>query len=195
MSAIESAVCRSAAWRSFARRGVLPWALDGHALHGDVLEVGGGSGAMAAGVARANPEVQLTVTDVDDAMVESARTRLAAHRNVTVQAADVTALPFDSGTFDAVTSFLMLHHVVDWRAAVAEVKRVLKPGGAFIGYDLTDTRLAHWVHRADGSPHRILAPEELKHALRADGFTGITVSTAFCAHLMRFYACSPAAKS
>lgn len=192
MSAIESAFCRSAPWRSFARCPVLPWALDGHALHGDVLEIGGGSGAMAAGVAQAHPEVRLTVTDVDGAMVQFARTRLAAHRNVTVQVADVTALPFEDNTFDAVTSYLMLHHVIDWGSALAEVQRVLKPGGAFIGYDLTDTRLARWIHRADGSPHRLLTPGELEHALRALGFTGSTVRSAFSTHLMRFQARTPA---
>jgi SAM-dependent methyltransferase len=194
MSAIESAFCRSAPWRSFARRAVLPWALDGHALHGDILEIGGGSGAMAAGVAHAHPEVRLTVTDVDDAMVQFARTRLAAHRNVTVKVADVTALPFENNTFDAVTSYLMLHHVIDWAPALAEVKRVLKPSGAFIGYDLTDTRLARWIHRADGSPHRIITPEELEHALRTMGFTDITVRSAFSTHLMRFHVRTPARK-
>lgn len=76
MSAIEGAFCRSGPWRSFARRSVLPWALDGHRLAGDVLEIGGGSGAMAAGVARDYPDVRLTVTDVDEAMVASARERL-----------------------------------------------------------------------------------------------------------------------
>lgn len=73
MSGVESAFCRSAPWRSFARGRVLPWALDGLRLCGDVLEIGGGSGAMADGVARTFPAVRLTVTDVDEAMVAGAR--------------------------------------------------------------------------------------------------------------------------
>jgi len=104
MSVIEGAFCRSAAWGSFARRRVLPWALDGHLLSGDVLEIGGGSGAMAAGVARSFPDVRLTVTDVDTAMVDSARSRLSSYTNVSVEVADVTALPFAGACFDAVTS-------------------------------------------------------------------------------------------
>lgn len=74
MSSIESAFCRSAAWELFARRTVLPVALDGHQLTGDVLEIGGGVGAMADGVARRFPTARLTVTDIDDAdMVVAAR--------------------------------------------------------------------------------------------------------------------------
>ncbi len=188
MSAIEGAFCRSSPWRSFARRQVLPWALDGHSLAGEVLEIGGGSGAMAAGVARGFPDAQLTMTDVDSAMVASARVRLAAYSNVTAEVADVTSLPFDAGRFDAVTSYLMLHHVIDWVDALAEVSRVLKPGGAFIGYDMTDTRMARWIHKADGSPHRIIAPDELADGLAVAHFTEITIRPSVFGHLMRFHA-------
>ena len=47
MSRIEASFCRSAPWRGFASRVVIPWALAGRKLHGDCLEVGAGSGAMA----------------------------------------------------------------------------------------------------------------------------------------------------
>lgn len=141
MSAVEGAFCRSSPWRSFARRRALPWALDGHSLVGDVLEIGGGSGAMAAGVARSYPDVRITITDVDLAMVDAAQARLAGLPNVTVTQADVTTLPFEDERFDAVTSYLMLHHVIEWHEALVEIGRVLKPGGRFIGYDLTDTPL------------------------------------------------------
>src|SRR5262245_754912 len=47
MSPFESAFCRGAGWRAFASRIVLPWALLGQRLDGDVLEIGGGSGAIA----------------------------------------------------------------------------------------------------------------------------------------------------
>lgn len=191
MSAIEGAFCRSSAWRSFARRGVLPWALDGHHLSGEVLEIGGGSGAMAAGMARMFPDAHVTVTDLDQAMVGSARARLSRYPNVGVQRVDVTAMPFNVESFDAATSYLMLHHVIDWVDALGEILRVLKPGGVFIGYDLTDTRLARIIHKADRSPHRILAPEELADGLDAAGFTDITVRSSFREHVMRFSAHKP----
>jgi len=52
MSRFESAFCRGAGWRAFASRIVLNWALQGQQLSGDVLEIGGGSGAMAARLRR-----------------------------------------------------------------------------------------------------------------------------------------------
>lgn len=188
MSAIEGAFCRSAPWRAFARRTVLPWALSGRGLTGDVLEIGGGSGAMADGIAQQFPDVRLTVTDIDEDMVASARRRLAEHTNVTVEQADVSALPFGDASFDAVTSYLMLHHVIAWREALTEAARVLRPGGVFVGYDLTDTWLARVTHRLDGSPHLILSPDELRAGLAAAGFTRIVVRPWAAGHLVRFWA-------
>lgn len=188
MSAIEAAFCRSSPWRAFAHRRVLPWALDSRPLAGEVLEVGCGSGAMAAGVARTYPDVRLTVTDVDDAMVDAARDRLTRFPNVKVVKADVTSLPFESAGFDAVTSYLMLHHVIDWVDALAEIARVIRPGGAFMGYDLTNTVLARAVHRVDGSPYRIIGRAELADGLAVAGFTDITIRPSALSHLMRFHA-------
>ena len=188
MSAVERAFCRSAPWRVVARRVVLPWALDGYDLTGDVLEIGSGSGAMAEGLAATFPAVRLTVTDIDEAMVASARRRLARRSNITAEQADVTALPFPSASFDAVTSYLMLHHVISWREALRECARVLRPGGMFLGYDLTDTRVARMTHRIDGSPHRILGPKELRAGLLEAGFTQAVVDTSAGGHLMRFRA-------
>lgn len=188
MSAIEAAFCRSDLWVTLARRSVLPWVLAGRSLTGEVLEVGGGAGAMAAAVARMFPAIQLMITDLDQAMVDAARGRLAGLPNVWVARADVTSLPFRPGSFDTVTSYLMLHHVIDWTAALAEMARVLSPGGALIGYDLTDTRLARAIHRVDRSPHRIVAPDELADGLAVAGFADITVGLSWRGHLMRFYA-------
>jgi ubiquinone/menaquinone biosynthesis C-methylase UbiE len=191
MSAVESAVCRSGPWQYVARRILLPWVLDGHRLAGDVLEIGAGSGAMADGVAGMFRDVKLTVTDIDEAMVRSARHRLQRHANVTVEQADAAALPFASGSFDVVTSYLMLHHVIRWREALTEAARVLRPGGLLIGYDATETKLSSIVHRVDGSPHELLLPDELRHGLAATGFRDAVVDARLFAHLMRFRARTP----
>lgn len=191
MSAVESTFCRSAPWRGVARKVVLPWALGGRALVGDVLEIGGGSGAMAEGVARSYPGVRLTVTDLDESMVRSASERLAPYPRVSAEAADGTALPHPDASFDVVTSYLMLHHVVDWRPAVAEAARVLRPGGLFAGYDLTDTTLSRLVHRVDGSPVRMVKPADLREALSAEGLVDVEVDEAFRSYVMRFRARKP----
>lgn len=127
MSLIEQTFCRSPPWRGFARKVILPWALQGLEPQGELLELGAGSGAMAEGTARTYPDVRLIVTDIDQAMVAAARKRLSARPNVRVEQADVTDLPFEDSTFDVVTSSLMLHHVVEWRQALREVSRVLRP--------------------------------------------------------------------
>lgn len=185
MSAVEAAFCRSAPWRSFARRTVLPWALQ-EPLSGRVLEIGAGSGAMAAGVVALCPDATLTVTDVDPAMVSAARARLGPR--AVVERADVTALPYDDGSFDVVTSYLMLHHVVGWRAALEEAARVLRPGGHFVGYDAADTLPARVVHRADRSPFALLTPMGLRLGLTRAGFSEVAVVPALGGLVMRFHA-------
>lgn len=190
MSAIERRFCRSAPWRWFARRAMLPWALNYTALAGEVLELGGGSGEMAVAVAQNNPGVRLTMTDLDPAMVSAAKARLEAFPHVNAETEDVRALSYADGSFDVVTSYLMLHHVIDWRAALAECERVLRSGGLFIGYDLCDTGVARIVHRLDGSPFRLLSPGELRAALAASGFEEIVVEERVGSHLMRFRAVS-----
>jgi len=50
---------------------------------------------------------------------------------VTVVEGDAQNLPFESGRFDAVFNFGIVHHLEDWRKGIEEVARVLRPGGAF----------------------------------------------------------------
>lgn len=187
MSEVEQVFCRSAPWRWWTRSVVLPWALRDVDLRGDVLEIGAGAGSMAAGVLERCPDVRLTLTDVDPAMV-AAMGRQIRDRPATAQQADATRLPFPDDSFDYCVSHLMLHHVVGWETALAEVRRVLRPAGRFVGYDLTDTRLARAVHIVDRSPHRLLTPGELRAGLSEAGFDAVRVSPAFAGHVMRFAA-------
>ncbi len=166
MSRIEQTFCRSLPWRTFTRRVVFPWALEREDLHDDVLELGSGSGAMAAELLTRYPDIRLTATDVDPAMLDAARSRLAPFGDrATVQQADATRLPFPDGSFDAVVSFIMLHHVIDWEAALAEVTRVLRPGGRLAGYDLVLSGPARLLHRLDRSRHRLATIAELRGRL------------------------------
>jgi SAM-dependent methyltransferase len=168
MSRAEAAVCRSAPWRTFTRRVVLPWALQGEALAGRVLEIGGGSGAMAAEVLASHPGVELTVTDFDDAMVKAAERRLRSFGSrATTRQADATALPFKDDSFDVVLSWIMLHHTIRWEEAVAEAVRVTRPGGRVIGYDLVSSGPLRLLHRGDDSGSRMLSTNELRTALAA----------------------------
>jgi ubiquinone/menaquinone biosynthesis C-methylase UbiE len=167
MSRFEAAWCRSAPWRFFARRVVLPWALQGIRPIGDVLEIGAGSGAMAAELLATNPGITMTVTDFDSDMVAAAEQRLAEFGDRAVaRRADTTALPFDDNSFDVVLSWIMLHHTLEWEKALAEATRVVRPGGHVIGYDLLSTAVGRAVHRAEGARFRMMKFTELRETVR-----------------------------
>jgi ubiquinone/menaquinone biosynthesis C-methylase UbiE len=203
MSHAEQAFCRSAPWRAFTRTVVLPWALQGVRLQGRVLEIGAGSGAMAAAMAEARPDLRLTVTDYDPSMVEAAARSLSGHEGVEVRQADAARLPFEDGSFDGVVSFIMLHHVGAWEEALAQASRVLRPGGALVGYDLLANRLMHAACRA-GAEHRVMRHAghrvmghaelrtvpvpELRSTLAALPLTDVTVRPGLGRFVVRFRA-------
>ncbi len=162
MSTVHAALCRSRPWRGIAGKAVLPWSLQGLEPHGDVLEIGAGSGAMAAALLRRDDEPTMTVTDFDSQMVEAASARLAEFGDrVTVRQADATSLPFPDGSFDAVLSWVMLHHTGAWEKALAEAVRVLRPGGYVVGYDLLSTPPTRLLHAAERSGSRAMRMPEL----------------------------------
>ncbi|WP_071289077.1 class I SAM-dependent methyltransferase [Mycolicibacterium llatzerense] len=185
MSKVERAFCCGAMWRT-TTRAVLDM-LPTDRLGDQLLEIGSGSGAIVEGLSAARPGVSITATDLDPVMVDAATQRLKDDPHVTVQSADATRLPFDDDVFDSVVSCLMMHHVIEWEAAVAEIARVLKPGGLFVGYDLTRTPVATVVHRVDRSPFRLLNPDELVAEGRSSGLR-IDTSTKVFGHVMQFSA-------
>jgi ubiquinone/menaquinone biosynthesis C-methylase UbiE len=189
MSRFESAFCRGAGWRAFASQIVLPWALQAERLGGDVLEIGGGSGAMAARLLATRPGVRMTVTDYDEAMATAARARLATSADrAKVQQADATYLPFPDDRFDAVLSFIMLHHVIDWETALGEAIRVLRPGGVLVGYDLVASRPARWLQQAEGARHRLMAPGELRDRLADLPVEAVRLRSGLAGLVVRFTA-------
>ncbi len=192
MSAVEAAFCRSGPWRLFTQRLVLPWALAGAQLDGDVLEIGGGGGAMAEQLLVRFPHVRMTVTDYDEAMVAPARRKLERFgERIRVQSADATALPLGDGAFDAVVSFIMLHHVLEWERAIDEAGRVLRPGGLLVGYDLLDSAASRWLHRIDGSRNRLMRLDELRAHLRGSQLGDVRCEPSFRAQVVRFSAHRP----
>jgi ubiquinone/menaquinone biosynthesis C-methylase UbiE len=98
-----------------------------------VLDLGCGTGTLCLMVKRACPGARVTGVDIDPAILGMARAKIA-HASVAVSVGEgsATALPFAAGAFDAVLTTLVLHHLTtaQKRAALAEVRRVLRPGGA-----------------------------------------------------------------
>ena len=167
MSRFQVAFCRSRPWRALSGNAVLSWSLQGFEPHGDVFEIGAGSGAMAAELLARYDQLSMTVADFDQEMVDAAFARLAAFGDrVTVRQADATALPFPDGSFDAVLSWIMLHHTVEWDKAFAEAVRVLRPGGHLVGYDLLSTAPLRLLHQGDGARLRMMRVRELRAIVR-----------------------------
>ena len=104
------------------------------ALAGDVagrriLDVGCGSGPLFAALRDRGAIV--TGFDKSAGMIELARRRLGDDADL--QVADLgRPLPFPDNTFDDVTASLVLHYLEDWGPALAELRRVLKPGGRLV---------------------------------------------------------------
>ncbi|MHB8467388.1 MAG: class I SAM-dependent methyltransferase [Acidimicrobiales bacterium] len=189
MSRVEKAVCRSAPWRALTRRLVLPWALQGTKLSGEVLEIGAGSGAMAAELLTTRPAITMCVTDFDQSMVSTAIGRLAGFSaRVTARQADATALPFDDSSFDAVVSWIMLHHTVAWDNALTEAVRVLRPGGLLVGYDLVGTGPMRWLHPAEDADRQMVGVDELRAALARLPVVDVSVRPGLGRLVMRFKA-------
>ena len=108
----------------------------GHLLHhlkaGDrVLDFGCGPGTISVGLAKAVDPGELHGIDMEESQVMLARSAAEAggHANATFHVGDVTDLPFEDDYFDAAHCHAVLMHVPDTQAALAEVKRVLKPVG------------------------------------------------------------------
>ena len=94
-----------------------------------ILDAGCGSGPLA--VALRDKGADVTGFDVSAAMVDLARQRLGADADLHV--ADLAEpLPFADAEFDDVVASLVLHYLKDWAGPLAELRRVLKPGGRLI---------------------------------------------------------------
>src|SRR5438552_7038909 len=97
---------------------------------GDVLELAAGTGRNFA---HYPADVRLTAIELSPAMLELARGPARdAGREVDLQLGDAQALQFPDESFDTVTCTLALCTIPDDRAAVAEARRVLRPGGRLL---------------------------------------------------------------
>ena len=96
-----------------------------------LLEVGCGPGVLwLENASRIPPGWDITLSDISLGMVHEARSNLyPTPRRFRFSLCDTMALPFRPGTFDAVIANHMLYHVPDRTRALAEIQRVLKPGG------------------------------------------------------------------
>ena len=95
-----------------------------------VLDVGCGPGAITKGLAeRVAPGGEVVGVDRDGAFVAAARSTWADVPGLRFEEADAAALPFEDGSFDVAFVHAVLQHVESPEAVVAELRRVVRPGG------------------------------------------------------------------
>ena len=146
--------------------------LDQMALKGDekILDVGCGRGLMATGAAKRLKTGKVTAIDTwdpeslsgnsQDAAKENAKAEGVADR-VRVETGDPRKLVYPAGNFDVVISFAALHRLADDHErdqAVAEILRVLKPGGRVMIFDTAETGYLANRLRAMGAQDVTLSP-------------------------------------
>jgi len=113
-----------------------------------VLSIGCGPGFEPAGLAEAvESEGRVHAVDASEAMLALAAERCGTHEQVTLEAGDATDLPVASEAFDAAVSVQVFEYVEELDAALAELERVLRPGGRGVVY-ATDWDSLVW-HAAD----------------------------------------------
>jgi ubiquinone/menaquinone biosynthesis C-methylase UbiE len=125
-------------------------AIPGHRI----LEVGCGLGDDAAALAgRVAPGGAVVAVDGSQAMVDAAAQRHGDVAGLSFELADATELPFEDASFDGCRIDRVLQHIADPARAIAEMARVLRPGGVLVARQrLGDTDGRR--HRPGLDPHR-----------------------------------------
>ncbi|MEM8981528.1 MAG: bifunctional demethylmenaquinone methyltransferase/2-methoxy-6-polyprenyl-1,4-benzoquinol methylase UbiE [Pseudomonadota bacterium] len=148
-----------------------------------VLDIAGGTGDLAASFAkRCGPSGHVVLADINHAMLAVGRDRLldAGHAgNLSIVQADAEHLPFADKSFDVVTIAFGLRNVTDKAAALADMHRVLRPGGKCLilefshphdalrpAYDVYSFNVLPWLGRriaGDPDSYRYLAESIRMH--------------------------------
>jgi ubiquinone/menaquinone biosynthesis C-methylase UbiE len=133
-----------------------------------VLDMGCGRGTSVRLIFEKFRPARLVGFDIDAPLIGQACRRLAPllDETVEVRVADATRLPFADAEFDAAFELGMLHHVPDWRAALGETARVLKPGGVFYFAEPSYGRIHRGLYCMMGHPKGAgFTADELHRAL------------------------------
>ena len=159
-----------------------------------VLDFGCGPGTITVGLAKLVEPGEVHGLDMEESQIEIAREAAAdgGHDNAAFHVGNILDLPFEDSSFDVAHCHAVLMHVPDVRDALAEVKRVLKPGGIFavremiVSSSFVEPDLGG-LNEAWGTFSKLISangghPEmgrQLKGTLIDAGFTNISATASF----------------
>ena len=112
-----------------------------------ILDVGCGTGRLLRSAEQRFPDCALEGVDPAIEMVKHAQAVLPARSRIRFQKASAEQLPFRDDQFDLVFSTMTFHHWADQRQGIAEVARVLTPGGRWLLADFVASGLMRYVRR------------------------------------------------
>ncbi len=156
---------------------------------GPVLDVGTGTAQIPIELCRQHPTVFAVVVDASPSMIALATiniARVGLSSRITPQLVDAKRLPHADGVFPAVISNSIIHHIPEPRTVLAEMARVLSPGGVLFVRDLlrpdSDTAVTALVEQyaAGCNAHqRKLFDDSLRAALSLDEIRGLIAALGF----------------
>jgi SAM-dependent methyltransferase len=124
-----------------------------------ILDVGSGAAQLTLPMLKyADPKVQIVCSDLSPKMLRRAKARVRNHRPHYVSC-DVERLPFGNESFDGVTCGFVLEHLPDPRDGLAEIVRVMRPGGRLMILIMIESLLSTFTAKLWHC--RTLAPKQL----------------------------------
>jgi ubiquinone/menaquinone biosynthesis C-methylase UbiE len=198
MNRFENWFCSTNFWSKATQNRLLPAMLQGFDLGSSVLELGAGTGAATASLAQKFPSVTSLEYSAASAVriaqsfsqpQHSAEQEVASSARaakgvasgiapgvVRVVQGDAAHLPFAAGSFSCAIAILVLHHLRSPESqdrALAEICRVLQPGGMFVAFEINDGWLQRTMHI--GSTFVPMAASAANARLNAAGFSRVAV--------------------
>lgn len=137
-----------------------------------ILDAGCGTGAAAEALQRRSPGCHVIGVDHSETMIRIATRRarrLGYEERCTFRSANLHDLPFATDSFDAVLALNVFYFCDPESRMIAELRRVLRPGGRLVAYVTEGEAMSGWAFARSGT-HRLFSADGLFAAIAAAGF-------------------------